>query len=284
MKSWLKEKMNLSVFSDEISPASTRAIKLAVEWKVSHIEVRSLDNGRFPRVTNNELADFRQRFTDAGLAVSGVSPGLFKYHVSDSAVAKGMTEILPRACEWALRFGTNQISIFGFRRGEEANLPDEIIDRVDQMCSIASAAGCRLLLENEASCWGSTGRQAAEIIRRIGPDRLQLCWDPANSARAGSIHPYPDEYEELRDSRNCVIGCIHMKNYISTMAKWALLEIGDINWKNHLDAMQQDGFNGFAVVETHTDVPVERPNVVNKNLTPLESNTCLNIEFVRKCL
>ena len=76
-----------------------------------------------------------------------------------------------------------------------------------------------LLLENEASCWGSTGRQAAEIIRRIGPDRLQLCWDPANSARAGSIHPYPDEYEELRDSRNCVIGCIHMKNYISTMAK-----------------------------------------------------------------
>ena len=160
--------MKLSVFTDEISPSPARAVELAAAWGVSHIEVRGLDGGRFPRVGDAELQDFQRRIEDAGLAVSGVSPGLFKCRLGDPSIDREMAEVLPRACEWALRLGSDRVSCFAFRRGVETPMPDEVVDRVAVMCEIAGGAGCRLLLENEAGCWAGTGLQAAGIIRRVG--------------------------------------------------------------------------------------------------------------------
>ena len=67
------------------------------------------------------------------------------------------------------------------------------------MADIVTENGCRLVLENEATSWGATGIDAEHIIRQIGSDRIRLCWDPGNSARAGSICPFPDEYERIKD-------------------------------------------------------------------------------------
>ena len=61
--------MKLSIFTDEVSKRSERAIELAKSWGVSHVEVRSLDSGRFPRAPDNEMEDFHRRLIDAGLAV-----------------------------------------------------------------------------------------------------------------------------------------------------------------------------------------------------------------------
>jgi sugar phosphate isomerase/epimerase len=276
--------MKLSVFTDEISPSSARAVELAAAWGVSHIEVRAIDGVRFPRLGDAELQDFQRRFEDAGLAVSGVSPGLFKCRLDDPSIDQDMTETLPRACEWARRWGSDRVSCFAFRRAGDTQMPDEVVDRLAGMCEAAERAGCRLLLENEAGCWGGTGRLAAGIIRRVGEDRLGLCWDPGNAARAGSASPYPDEYEELRDSNGATIGCVHLKNYVSATGAWGLLEGPDIDWRAQLRALRGDGYDGFVVVETHTDELHEAFGLVDERLTPRESNTLRNIEFARGCL
>ena len=90
--------MRISIFTDEISKRSERAVELAKSWGVSHVEVRSLDSGRFPRVPDGELEDFHRRLSDAGLAVSAVSPGFFKSALGDPEVTTGLDELLPRAC------------------------------------------------------------------------------------------------------------------------------------------------------------------------------------------
>ena len=276
--------MKLSVFTDEISPSPARAVELAAAWGISHIEVRGLDGGRFPRLEDAGLRDFQRRFEDAGLAVSGVSPGLFKCRLDDPSIDRNMTEVLPRACEWAQRWGTDRVSCFAFRRAGKTQMPDEVVDRLAGMCEAVSAAGCRLLLENEAGCWGGTGLQAAAIIRRVGGERLGLCWDPGNAARAGSASPYPDELEELRGPDGPAIGCVHMKNYVSAAGDWGLLEGPDIDWRALLKALQGNGYDGFVVVETHTDRLHEAFGPVDESLTPRESNTLRNIEFARMCL
>ena len=125
--------MRLSIFTDEVSKRSERAIELAKSWDVSHVEVRSLDSGRFPRASDNEMKDFHRRLTDAGLAVSGVSPGLFKCAVDDSMVKPGLDEVLPRACEWARRWGTDVVSSFGFGRRNGDAVPQEVVDLVERM-------------------------------------------------------------------------------------------------------------------------------------------------------
>ena len=279
--------MKLSVFTDEISRSSSaRAISLAAAWGVSHIEVRGLDGGRFPRVDDSELADFESRFRDAGLAVAGVSPGLFKCPVSDPAVEGEIAELLPRACEWARRWNTELVSCFAFRReAGQTRVPDEVGDRLGSMCEVAAAAGCRMMLENEAGCWGGTGRDTVAIIRRVGGGRLGLCWDPGNSARAGARDVYPHEYEELRDApEGSPIAHVHLKNHVASTGSWALLDGPDIDWSAHLKALRDDGYRGFIVVETHTDALSEPFGLLDPGLEPLESNTLRNIEYVRSCL
>ena len=68
---------------------------------------------------------------------------------------------------------------------DDGTVPEEVVEDLAQMASIAAEHGCRLVFENEAVCWGNTGREAADIVRRVDQPNCSLLWDPGNSARAG---------------------------------------------------------------------------------------------------
>ncbi len=271
----------ISIFTDEINREDPlRAVELAAEWGVTHVEVRSLVGGRFPRVRDEEMEAFYARVCDAGLAVSGVSPGFFKCPIDDPSVAEGLSEGLPRACEWARRWGTDLVSGFGFDRGQGEGVPAEVVDRVGEMADIVSREGCRLALENEPVCWGGTGLEAAQMIRQIGVDRITLCWDPGNSARAGSACPYPDEYETVKD----LVAHVHVKNYDPRTGGWVIAERGVVDWPGQLKALRSDGYGGFVVVETHLAISPDAFEVVDPTFSGLEANSLRNLKFVRECL
>ena len=269
--------MKLSIFTDEINPDPSRAIRLAAEWKIPCVEVRSLPNGRFPRVADAELEEFHKQVTDAGLSVSGVSPGFFKCPVDDPEVPSAMAEELPRACEWAQRWGTDLISCFGFRRDDSQSVPAAVVDGLGKMADITARHGCRLVLENEAVCWGNTGLEAATIIRRVGSDHLTLLWDPGNSGRAGSDCPYPDEYAQLKD----LVTHVHLKNFDPESGQWALMEKGLVDWPGQFAALQDDGYDGFVVIETHLRISPDEFEVIDDDLDALEGNSRSNLEYVR---
>ncbi len=273
--------MQVSIFTDEINRKDPeRAIDLAAQWGVSFVEVRSLVGGRFPRVSDAELEVFYARIQDAGLEVSAVSPGFFKGSVDDPAVLDGIENGLPRACEWAKRWGTDLVSCFGFERAEEGHVPGAVMGRLDEMAEIAARAGCRLVLENEAVCWGATGVEAAQMVREIGVDRMGLCWDPGNSARAGSAVPFPDEYEALKD----LVTHMHVKNFNAVSGKWALAEEGVVDWPGQFRALKEDGYEGFVVVETHLDIHPDIFEVAETEFGALEANSLRNLKFVRSQL
>ena len=273
--------MKISVFADEIDrydPA--RAIALAAKWRVSHVEVRQLAGGRFPAVDDSELTAFHERLREAGLGVSGVSPGFFKGPLDDPRIDGHLRESLPRACEWALRLGTDRVSGFAFERTAAPRPPSAVVDRLGQMAEIAAKEGCRLALENEAVCWGATGAEAALLIRQVGEDRISLCWDPGNSARAGTPSPYPEEYADLRE----LVTHVHVKNFDPGAGVWTLAESGLVDWPGQLDALCADGYSGFVVVETHLDISPDAFEVADRAFTGLAANSRRNLEYVRSCL
>ena len=273
--------MQISIFTDEIDrKRPERAIALASEWGVTHVEVRSLAGGRFPAVSDDELETFYRRVLDAGLAISAVSPGFFKCPVDDPSVEAGFAEGLQRACAWAKRWGTDMVSCFAFDRDDTGQVPAEVIDRVGEMVDIIRREGCRPILENEAACWGATGLEAAEIIRQFGADRIGLCWDPGNSARAGSKIPFPDEYETLKE----LVAHVHVKNYDPAASQWALAEQGVVDWPGQFRALREDGYSGFVVIETHLALSPNAFEVTDPNFSELDSNSYRNLEFVRECL
>jgi len=271
--------MRIALFTDEINPERPdRALSLAKAWGVTHVEVRLIAGRRFPALPDPDLADFHARVVAAGLAVSGVSPGFFKCRWDDPSVGRTIADSLPRACEWARRMGTDLISCFAFRRDESGVVPPPVFDRLAQMADLVSRLGCRLALENEGVCWGDTGREAAEIVRRVGPERLGLCWDPGNAARSGSRRPYPDEYVGLKD----LVRHVHMKNYDPAAKRWTLMDTGVVDWPGQLQALRADGYEGFLVVETHVREEAGAPPECD--LSPLERNSLHNLRFVRSCL
>ena len=269
--------MKLSIFTDEISPDPARAIELAAQWQVPFVEVRGLSGGRFPRVADDELETFANRVQDAGRKVSGVSPGLCKCPVDDPSVAPDLAELLPRACEWALRLGTDRVSAFAFRRDEPAEPPQAVVDRLGEMAATTAAHGCRLTLENEAVCWGATGAEAAALIRRVAAPQLTLLWDPGNSAMAGAVRPYPDEYAALKD----LVAHVHLKNCQDH--QWTLIDDGPIDWPGQLAALKADHYDGFIVIETHLK---QRPAGLDlyAGLDEQESNSRHNLDYVRSLL
>ena len=273
--------MQITIFTDEINPESPhRAIDLARKWGITHVEIRSLPSGRFPDVPDSELKNLAADLNNAGISVSGVSPGFFKGSCDDPSIEHALAELLPRACEWAQIWGSNLVSCFAFQRSSAGEMPSRVVEIVGRMASTTRRCGCRLVLENEAVCWGATGLEAAEIIRAAGSDNVTLCWDPGNSSHAGSPHPYPDEYNEVKS----LITHVHMKNYDPASDSWRLLDDGVVDWKGQLRAFSDDGYNGFLVVETHLQTKSGRSAGDVEGLSDLERNTLLNLQFVRTCL
>ena len=269
--------MKLSAFTDEINPDPARAVQLAAAWNIPCVEVRSLPNGRFPMVTDAELEEFHKIVTGAGLSVSGVSPGFCKCPVDDPSVPQTLAEGLPRACEWAQRWGTDLVSCFAFVRDDSPSVPVAVVERMAQIAEITAQNGCRLVLENEAACWGATGLEAAEIIRQIGSDQFTLLWDPGNSARAGSTCPYPDEYEQLKD----LVTHVHLKNFDPTTGQWSLMEKGVVDWPAQFAALKRDQYDGFVVIETHLRISPDEFAVVDDDLDALEANSRRNLDYLR---
>mgnify|MGYP003337114620 FL=1 len=152
----------------------------------------------------------------------------------------------------------------------------DLIDYLAQMAAIAAQHGCRLVLENEAVCWGNTGLEAADIVRRVDAENVALLWDPGNSAKAGSRDAFPGEYAELSD----LVEHVHVKNFCADRNAWSLLADGIIDWSGQLAALKADGYAGYLAIETHVK---QRPEglALREGLDGLESNSLDNLDCLR---
>ncbi len=270
--------MKLSVFTDEINSSLPRALQLVSEWNLSHVEIRTIMGGRFPRLEDAELADLDSSVKEAGLAVSAVSPGYFKCLIDDAEIEAGISEGLPRACEWALKLGTNSVSSFAFRRSEGEMPTVQVVDYLGRMADAVNSAGCRMLLENEAGCWGGTGLEAVDIIRQVGFERLGLCWDPGNSTRAGGDPSV--EFEQIRS----FIEHVHLKNYEPAQGRWSVLDRGVVDWPGIMALLRDIDYQGFLILETHTDISLHEFAPLEGQLDGKEGNTLHNLKYLRGLL
>ena len=59
------------------------------------------------------------------------------------------------------------------------------------------------------------------------------------------------------------------------------MESGIVDWPGQLAALREDGFAGFIVVETHTDISVEEFEPLGAGLDVLEENSLRNLHYLR---
>jgi L-ribulose-5-phosphate 3-epimerase len=158
--------------------------------------------------------------------------------------------MLQRVMEIAKLLDTSRIRIFSFwRESSISEVEEEIIRNLRRAADIAEAGEMQLLLENEPSCNGGNGSEAASLVKAVRSPALQLLWDPGNEQYTGRI-AYPDGYEKVKG----FVAHVHLKDALidsNGVARCVPIGSGTVAFRPQLEALLKDGYQGLFTIETH---------------------------------
>jgi sugar phosphate isomerase/epimerase len=165
-------------------------------------------------------------------------------------------DILRKCIALGRSFDCRIIRGFTFwRKGHYKEHWQEIIDKFAEPLKILEAEDVVLGIENEPSTFLGTGGTVKRFIDALGSPYVKAVWDPANSMsereEADKEVPYPDGYEVIKGDM------VHMHIKDSAMDPEAgrrravAVGEGDIDYRGQFRALKEEGYEGFASLETH---------------------------------
>jgi L-ribulose-5-phosphate 3-epimerase len=251
----------LGIVADEISRDFREAARIGTQAGLHRYEIRFLNSGRAPLCDVNELYEIERICAGEGLTITALSPGLFKWTDTPEKFVREMAELFPRAVEWAQRWKLPALIVFGFQKpgATEANAdtvpgggaPGWVIEAFAQAAERAGAANLKLLIEPEPVCWADSGKAAAQLIHTVNSSALGINYDPCNDAWMLRRDPLEDFAEVAPYIAN-----VHVKDQLdapvgSGMPTWVAPGTGMLDWRGHLQALKESGYDGSISLEPH---------------------------------
>ncbi len=286
-------RFRIGAITDEFSSDIAVAAEAMPELGMKGAELRVIGGKNIMDLTNAEIEQTMAVLAANGLQVVSIASPLLKCTLpdappidsrfqQDSFNAKYSFEDQPRLAERAFEIakltGANIVRVFSYWRVVE---PEAVFERVvDALQELSDKAGRHALIigiENEHACNIATAQETARVLAAVDHENLQVVWDPANAYVSGE-KPFPSGYRLLETSR---IAHVHAKDCTLDGHKpvWCALGEGDIDWEGQIDALAEDGYNGFINLETHWAGPngdkFEGSKICGRNLRRLVAATAL---------
>ena len=239
MTDWTKR---LAIISDEADDSFAESVAFCLPLGIRAYELRKLEGGRFPHVTERAIDEVAQTAAARDLDLIGVSPGFFKGPLDAAVIQRTFDHDLPKAYRLMARLGLQRMTLFTFRRnGPDDPIPDAIYDPLGRAVELCAREGIEVVLENAASIYSNTGANLAQIASTLG---VRVVWDPANGAASGD-KSWQEGYVQVRDK----LAHVHFKNW--TPAGWAAINDGEVDLAGQVAALKADGYPGFYCLEPH---------------------------------
>lgn len=258
----------ISIVSDEISQDFKTAVEIGSGWGIKNYEIRGINYKRVPDIDNLELSLIKDVMKIYKIKIVAISPGVFKIPWEEEKLEEHLKERLPKSFELARKLQTKLVIIFSpVREGREQVDFSRIITIFKSVAKAAEKEGFILALENEPICYADTGKNTAYIVEKVASPSLRINWDPANAFSSGEV-PYPDGYKNIRD----YISHLHIKDARRIQSKgiqYVALGEGEINWKDQINALKEDKYQGYFSIETHFSPRVEGSRKCLGNLRSL---------------
>ncbi|MGI8991281.1 MAG: sugar phosphate isomerase/epimerase family protein [Bryobacteraceae bacterium] len=263
------QRFRIGAITDEFSPDIAVAADCMAELGMEGAELRMVFGKNIVDLTHDELDRVKKILAERGLAIVSIASPLLKCTLpnapdvdsrfqQDMFASKHNFEDQPRltdrAFQIAERTGAKIVRVFSYWRTVE---PEKVFERVVQaLRSLAEKAAGRGLivgLENEHACNIATARETARVLAAIDHPNLQIVWDPANAYVSGE-NPFPGGYRMLAPSR---IAHVHAKDcrLDGHQPLWGPLGECDVDWRGQLNALADDGYEGYINLETHWQGP-----------------------------
>lgn len=241
------QRFPIGAVTDVFSPDIAAAAPVMRELGLKGAELRTIAGHNVVEATDEEVDRALAILARNSLEVVSIASPVLKCKLGEEQQQPQLAE---RAFEIAERAGAKIVRVFSCRRVAE---PEKVFERiVDLLQDLADRAGRRGLivgLENDHSCNISTAQEVACVLAAIDHSNLQVVWDPANAYISGE-KPFPTGYRLLDITR---IAHVHAKDCTleGHKAVWEPLGDGDIDWQGQIDALAEDGYEGFIHLETY---------------------------------
>ncbi len=257
----------LACFTDEISQDLATAIAVCKEYELDGVEIRSVWDKPPQELSDDDVARIKDMLGEAGLATCCIASPFFKCDLGNEAEYEEHLRILRRCIWMGQQLGTNIVR--GFTFWKKGPLTDEVFQQIleayKEPVNILASEGAILGIENEASTYLGAAHEVKRFIDALGSEHVRAIWDPCNELFAENGEtPYPDGYSHIKND----IVHVHIKDAgPGENGELTCLRIGDglIDYPGQFQALIDDGYEGYASLETHwrpkalTKEQVDRP-------------------------
>jgi len=242
-----------AVISDEISQDLVVAAKLAVQYGLDGLEIRSVNERNPFQMTKEDYRFVRDVCDDHGLAVCAVGSPMFKCDLDSEEEYNQHLDGFARCIEAAKLWGTDIIRGFTFwKTGEGEKCYPRIIDRFEKAIRMAEDAGITIAIESEPSVNTENMTMLHAFLTKLDSPAVAALLDPGNEVSDWRCPPpYPDGYELLKPW----IRHIHLKDTKRHEGREfyepALIGRGSVDFHGLLRRLVADDYSGWVSIETH---------------------------------
>lgn len=242
--------MKTAIITDEITQDLRLAAKVAAEYGLDGIELRTLWDKAFHELSTAEITQVQSICAQYGLEVCAISSPFFKCDLTKEEIASQI-ELLKRCIHNAKKLNCGLIRCFSFWRSGPF---EEQVARIAQAFSLpaemAQKAGMVLAMEPDPAVNGCNGEQVARLVQQIHHPAVRVLWDPGNDVYAPiPERPFPDGYMYVKP----YISHVHVKDAVFVGSKPESVKIGtgEVGWPAQLATLKKSGYTGYLSLEPH---------------------------------
>ena len=252
----------LGIVSDEITRDFREAVRIGTSLGIRRYEIRNLAAGRAPLCGDAAMAEAEAIAREAQVEITALSPGLFKLTDTEAAFRREMSEVYPRAADWAKRWNLPGLIVFGFHKPGATeptapqfpsdHPPPEIREWLSEAAERAAKDGLTLMIEPEPICWCDTGRATVALLK--GLPNVRINWDPGNVAWLTNQDPI-GEFDIVAP----YIANLHVKDIrpVRGDPEWVPAGEGIVDYAAHFRLLRGIGYRGPISLEPHMDFSVD---------------------------
>lgn len=279
------------VITDEISQDLEYAAKMAAEFGLSGLELRSVWNKGVHELTEEEIAKAIQIARSYNLEIPAISSPFFKCNLDSPEEIEQHYEILAKTISAAKKLGAKIIRGFAFwRKGPDFDeLLPQIVEKFQKPIAMLKEAGMTLALENEPSTYNCNAARTVQLIEALNSPQVKAVWDAGNDIYSldEPEQPFPQGYNIIKDH----MIHMHMKDAVynteTGKVEGVAIGTGQTDWRGQLKALLDDGYTGYLCLETHyrpkgklSEEQLNRPGGADfSDLGDIASRECLENWF-----
>ncbi len=239
---------NLGIITDEVTQNLDEAIEFALKHELSFLEIRSLNDKPFHKLSIEEINEIKEKTEKAGLTVSAISSPTYKCDFENEEEIEANVAIFKKCAEYANILGAKIIRAFDFwNSGVETSKRAEKFQAIIEICKEHNVI---CALEYDPSVHSSTPAKISETLKAINSPYVKALYDPGNGIFSEpDKKPFPDGYEHLKDN----IVHIHIKDAVIEEGKPNAVKVGTglVDYVGLFKELKKSGYSGRIALETH---------------------------------